>query len=180
MSTWQDNLVLTLRVLIGDFNAPQKNTDTYLESVLVAAGILVDNDVDLSTDYVFDIYAISMTPDPVEINDTIAQALLPLKAACILNQSQFQTALGQGIKVRDGDSQIDTSVSFVGYRDILKYGPCASYESLKWQIQSAGAMENVGSAVYSPYRGLNDNPIDTITWFYDDFIARVNQFNCRR
>ena len=180
MSTWQDNLVLTLRVLIGDFNSPQKNTDTYLESVLVVAGIMVNSDIDLSYDYIFDIANVTITPDPIDNGDITVQALLPLKAACLMNQSSFQTALSQGIKVRDGDSQIDTSVSFLGYRDILKLGPCASYESLKWQIQSAGAMENIGTAIYSPYRGVNDTPIDTITWFYDDFIGRINQFNCRR
>ena len=164
---WETDLVLTLRVLIGDLNAPQKNTDAYLQRVIVAAGIFVNNEIDLSNDYVFDIANVTITPDPVEIGDTVAQALFPLKAACIMNQSQFQVALGQGIKVRDGDSAIDTSVGFRGYRDILQYGPCASYEKLKWQIQAASSAENVGGAVLGAYRGPNDSPIETVSWFYD-------------
>lgn len=174
--TWDVDLVLVLRVLIGDLNAPQKNSDSYLQRVLVAAGIIVNVEVDLPEDYVFDISDVEITPDPIVIGDTITQALLPLKAACILNQSQFQTALGQGIKVRDGDSAIDTSVSFRGYRDILEFGPCKAYEQLKWQIESAGSSA-IGGAVLSPYRGPGDVPVDTVTWFYNEFATILNN-NC--
>ena len=55
MSTWDIDLVLMVRVLIGDFLSPQKNTDTYLQSVLVAAGILVNNEIVLPNAYIFDI-----------------------------------------------------------------------------------------------------------------------------
>ncbi len=173
---WDTDLVLTLRVLIGDFNLPQKNSDTYLKSVLVAAGIIVNNEIDLVNDYIFDIGNITITPDPIDISDIVIQALLPLKAACILNQSQFQIALGQGIKVRDGDSQIDTSVSFGGYKDILNLGPCKSYEQLKWQIQSSN-IGVIGNAVMSPFRGPNDSPVDTVLWWYNDFASYLN--TCR-
>lgn len=173
MSTWDVDLVLTLRVLIGDFNAPVKNTDSYLKSVLVAAGILVNNEVDLVNDYIFDIANITITPDPIDIGDIVIQSLLPLKSACILNQTDFQIALRQGISVRDGDSMINTSVSFGGYKDILQLGPCAAYERLKWQIQSSN-IGNIGGAVMSPFRGPNDSPIDTVLWWYDEFASYLN------
>jgi len=171
--SWETDLVLTLRVLLGDLNAPQKNTDSYLQSTLIAAGILANNEIDFTYDYVFDIAGNTITPDPVDIGDAMAQAVLPLKAACILNQSQFQTALGQGIKVRDGDSAIDTSVSFGGYKDILRYGPCAAYDKLVWQIKLTNS-GTVGGFVLSPYRGPNDAPINTVSWFYDEFYTYFN------
>jgi len=174
--TWDIDLVLMLRVLIGDLNAPQKNTDAYLETVLITAGIIADSEIDFSYDYVFDISDVTITPDPVVIGDVVAQAVLPLKAACLLNQAQFQQALGQGIKVRDGDSAIDTSVGFRGYRDILQYGPCAAYEKLKYQLQT-NSSALAGGAVLSPYRGPNDTPINTVSWFYDEFYSSLS--NCR-
>jgi hypothetical protein len=173
MATWDVDLVLVLRVLIGDLNSPQKNSDAYLQRLLITAGIIAQNEIDLPFDYIFDIENITITPDPIEVDDILTQALLPLKAACILNQSQFQIALSQGIKVRDGDSAIDTSVGFRGYRDILQFGPCAAYAALLWQMQSANS-SNIGGAVLSPYRGPNDSPIDTVSWFYDEFFSTIN------
>lgn len=167
---WETDYVLMLRVLINDLNTPQKNTDSYLQQVLVCAGIYVQNDIDLTYDYVFDVGASTISPDPLTSQDYILQALLPLKAACILNQGSFQTAIGQGIRVRDGDSMIDTSVSFRGYRDILELGPCASYDKLKFQIQAA-SVEAAGF-VLSPYREPDVQGYDTIAWYYDE-VARA-------
>ena len=119
---WTDDLVLMTRVLLNDLTEPYRQSDAQLQRTIVCAGILVTKDVTLSQVYSFDITNLTIMPDPVASGDTVAQALLPLKAACIVNQGQFQQALGQGIKVRDGDSMVDTSVSFRGYRDILEHG----------------------------------------------------------
>jgi len=75
-------------------------------------------------------------------------------------------ALGQGIKVRDGDSAIDTSVSFRGYRDILELGACAAYERLKWSLL---ASSGVGKAVLGPFREPGGSALSTISWYYDQF-----------
>jgi len=156
--TWDINLVLMLRVLINDFNAPQKNADEYLKRVLVAAGIYVSSEVELPNDYIYDIDAVTITPDPLLVGDALSEALLPLKAACIINVGDFQKAVGQGIKVRDGDSAIDTSVSFRGFKEILESGPCAAYDKLVWDIQllnAAGVGGTLG-AVMSPFRGPDE------------------------
>lgn len=166
--TWDIDLVLMLRVIINDLNSPQKNTDLYLQRILVTAGILMNNEIDLPFDYIFDISAVTIDPDPVIEGDTITQALLPLKAACVMNQADFRIAVGQGIRVRDGDSAIDTSVSFRGFRDIIEIGPCASYEKIRWKLQASGA--NAVGAVMSPFRGPNETRriFETISWYYDN------------
>lgn len=167
--SWATDLVLMTRVLVSDISAPQTYADEYLQRVLVTAGIIVDAEIAFSFTYVYDMSAITIVPDPVTSEDSTFMALVPLKAACILTQGEFKQALGQGIKVRDGDSAIDTSVSFRGYRDILEMGPCAAYEKLKWSLLASGASVLVGKAVLGPYRESGGNAQSTISWYYDQF-----------
>jgi len=165
--SWNTDLVLMVRVLISDIATPQTYVDEYLQRVLVVAGIMVDAEFTFDYTYSYDIGELTITPDPVISRDPLFMALIPLKAACILTQGEFKQALGQGIKVKDGDSAIDTSVSFRGYRDILEMGPCAAYEKLKWQLL---ANTGVGKAVLGPYRIPDSNALDTISWYYDQFV----------
>ncbi len=172
---WDTDLVLMTRVLISDINAPQTYTDEYIERVLITAGIIADAEITFGYNYVYDISALTITPDPIASEDPIFIALVPLKSACILTQGEFKQALGQGIKVRDGDSAIDTSVSFRGYRDILELGPCAAYEKLKWSfLASGGATGSVGKAVLGPYRAPGGSALSTISWYYDQFALGVD------
>ncbi len=172
---WQTNLTLMVRVLINDLALPQKNTDDYLQQVIVTAGIIVDPEITFPFDYSYDIEAVTITPDPVVKNDIFFQSLVPLKAACIITQGNFQTALGQGIKVRDGDSAIDTTVGFRGYRDIITLGPCLSYENLKWKIESSRS-RSVGSAVMTPFREPDiQSPISDMNSFFDSMAVFLNR-----
>jgi len=168
---WDSDLVLMVRILIGDHNSPQTHEDDYIKSVLITAGIMVDAEIPFSYDYIYSLSDSTIVPDPVTSDDQIFMALVPLKAACILTQSDFKNALGQGIKVRDGDSQIDTSVSFKGYKDILELGPCAAYEKLRWSLLASGEASSVGKAVLGPNRVPGNNAYDTITWYYDQFVT---------
>lgn len=167
--SWKTHLTLMTRVLVSDISSPQKYADEYLYRVLITAGIMVDAEVAFGYTYSYDIDAMTISPDPIDSIDHIFMALVPLKAACILVQGEFKQALGQGIKVRDGDSQIDTSVSFRGYRDILELGPCAAYEKLKWSLMASGGIPGVGKAVFGPYRISSGNAMSTISWYYDKF-----------
>ncbi len=174
---WTTDLVLMVRVLVSDAASPQTYTDEYLMRVLITAGIMVDAEIPFSYDYAYSISDLTITPDPAINEDSIFMALVPLKAACILTQGEFKQALGQGIKVRDGDSAIDTSVSFRGYRDILELGPCAAYEKLRWSLLASGAIAGgagVGKAVLGPYRAPGGNALTTISWYYDRLASCVN------
>jgi hypothetical protein len=171
---WDTDLVLMTRVLISDITAPQKYSDEYLQRVLVTAGIIVDAKVTFPYDYTYDISEITISPDPVTSEDSAFMALVPLKSACIITQGEFKQALGQGIKVRDGDSAIDTSVSFRGYRDILEFGPCAAYQRLEWSLLASGGNGLVGKAVFGPFRESGGTGLNTISWYYDWFSGAIN------
>ena len=170
---WNIDLVLMTRVLINDINTPQTYVDEYIQRVLITAGIMVDAEIPLSLDYSYNISALTISPDPVVSGDSVFIALVPLKSACILLQGEFKQALSQGIKVRDGDSAIDTSVSFRGYRDILELGPCAAFEKLKWSLLASGKASVVGKAVLGPYRTPGGNALSTISWYYDQVALRT-------
>jgi hypothetical protein len=156
---------------------PYTHSDDYIEQVLVTAGILVDAEITLGETYTYDITGPTISPDPVTEEDYLAIALFPLKAACILLQGDYRTAIAQGIKVRDGDSAIDTSVSFRGWSDILTLGPCKSYNNLVWKLQSTGATGAgvIGGAVVGPYRSSGDNITLAIEWFYNDLSSTLTR-----
>jgi hypothetical protein len=168
---WTDDLVVMLRVLINDLGEPQKYVDAYLQRVIVCAGVLVRKDIELPYSYSFNVGNVTISPDPVLVGDETTQALLPLKAAGLINEGNYMTAVGQGIRVRDGDSAIDTSVGFAGYRDIIRLGPSAAYERLRWQLQASSA--SAGGAVVGAYRAPGEYTPDSIAWFYDDLAVRT-------
>ena len=181
MSAWEDELTLMVRILANDTSAIPRNTDAYIQQVIVTAGILVDADIDFIVNYTFDVTDTFISPDPIAMLDQTFRALVPLKAACIIQTGDFQDAIGQGIKVRDGDSAIDTSVKFRGFKDILTLGVCKSYELLKWQIQATGSTTGkIGGVALSPYRGPDVIGLDTISWFFDRFALNLDPLGNRR
>lgn len=163
---WTSDLVWMTRVLINDLTTPYKNDDANLQRIIVCAATIVCQDVELDYDYTLDITNLTISPDPTDVQDGIFIALVPLKAAAIINAGQYMTAISQGIKVRDGDSQIDTTGSFSGYKDILTLGPAKSYETLSWQIAAGRSAAIVAKAVLGPYRS-EDDPVATVWSFYD-------------
>jgi len=178
---WEYDLVLMTRVLVNDLNTPQKHTDAYIQQVIVTAGILVETDVELDYNYVIDVSGVTISPDPVTEQDLMFQSLVTLKSACILTQGDFRQAVSQGIRVRDGDSMVDTSVGFRGYRDIITLGPCASYEKLKWDIQSGKSdgrsAGSVGGAVMSPARAPDTSSLISDVGLFFDSIALSLGYN---
>lgn len=145
-----ETLISIVRTLIGDFSSTEIFDDERIQIALAVAGIIVSRETSLGRDYEFDTVFGDITPDPVDEGDYDAVALFALKAACILNQNQYMSGVRAGIRVRDGSSEVDTTGSFGGYKDILNMGPCASYMALlkKITINSSGAG---GRAVLSPY-----------------------------
>ena len=149
---WQDVLTPMVRVLIGDDTDTQRFDNARIEQAILVAGLLVTKDYKLSHDYTFDFSAVDISPDPTVVNDTEAIALFGLKAACMLNLNAYQAAVSTGIRVRDGDSEVDTTGGFKGYSDIIALGPCGAYSKLLASLNNSRAM-NVGRAVMSPFGG---------------------------
>ncbi len=149
---WELSLVIMTRELIGDTDSSNYvYTDARVQSAIVTAAIISSQEYTYINSYIFDLETPEITPDPTDIStyDQAAIALFSLKAACILNMNSYQSSVKNGIKVRDGDSEVDTTGGFKGFQDILKLGPCASYEKVLSGLSSQ-AIGTFGRAVMTP------------------------------
>jgi hypothetical protein len=147
---WQDEMIITTRVLINDLDTPYEFSDDRLEQILVVAGKYLQIDVDLNYVYTIDIVNKEITPDPTSNNDNVFTSLACLKAACIIDQSNLRTkAALEGIRTALGSANLSFGGSLTGWQSIIDKGPCALYEQITsyWDIKEATAW----AAVLSPF-----------------------------
>ena len=119
---WEIELVAITRVLINDLDATQVFTDARLQQTVSTAALMVAQEIDLGQAYtITGSPSGTIDPDPTlaDTRDDIATILFPLKAACIIDQNRLQGSTSNAIRIRDGDSEIDLSVGFRGFRTIL-------------------------------------------------------------
>jgi hypothetical protein len=158
---WQTELVEFLRVLVNDTGSVSYTSDR-LTKVLLVAGIQVLQELDFQYDYVVNVSASTITPDPcsASIRDDAFINLVCLKAACIVERGDAAIAAKQGIYVKDGSSAIDLRGSLQGKLKLIEKGWCAVYDEakLQHQLNNSGAYSGVpGAAVLTPFR-LEANP----------------------
>lgn len=147
---WQDEMIITTRVLVNDLNTPYEFSDDRITQILVVAGKYVQFDVNLDHLYTIDVVNPSITPDPTLDNDSIFISLTCLKAACIVDQGTFRTkAALEGISTSLGAARLSFGGSISGYKDIIDHGACALYDELTshWDVRNASAW----AAVLSPF-----------------------------
>lgn len=178
--SWETNLVLAVRTLVNDLGSTQQFSDSTIERAIVVGGLMVANEYNFSTDYTFDLSTPDLSPDPTDTDtlDNIANALFILKASCILNINSYQGAISGGtigIRVKEAESEIDTTGSTKGYDSILKNGPCMSYQNMLHKLTTDKSM-GLGQAILTPYSdGTSEytragaNGIWNIRNFFDNF-----------
>jgi hypothetical protein len=149
---WQTDMVLMLRSIIGDLDAA-KYTDARLQQVLVVGAYNVQNDATFPNTYTANVGAVSLSPDPVDLNDSNFTVLTVYKSACILVGSEVKTESANAISIKDGPSAIDlrgVSGSLTSlYKDL-----CAKYDDLlnSYRYESGnGDGTPVGTAILGPY-----------------------------
>jgi hypothetical protein len=157
--SWQAEITTIVRYLVDDVDATQTYSDGRLETTIVVAAQQVQDDLDFINVYAADIPGTGISPDPTTpTRDNTFINLVSLKAACMIDKASYRTAIGQGIKVKDGSSSIDTTGSFGGHQFLLENGNCAEYETAKLEYKMypgegyAGGVP--GEAVVGPYRTL--------------------------
>ncbi len=111
-----DELVMTLRVLIGDVTA-SKYSDLDLKRLLAVASNFVTKEVDLNYTYTItvDIPSINPMPDDREFINLVSQ-----RAAIILLESELRDMARRSISITDGPSKIELTNVFKNTDSLLK------------------------------------------------------------
>lgn len=170
--SWDTELTVIARVLINDLGDTPTFTDARLQQTIATAALMVAQEIDLGQTYTISVSPSGIiSPDPtlVGTKDDIAVVLFPLKAACIIDQNRLQGAAGNAIRIRDGDSEIDLSVGFRGFRDILEFGPCNSYKILLRDIETSRAF--IGEGILGPFR--SDELVVSVPGLFDNVSNRL-------
>jgi hypothetical protein len=110
--SWDTEMVTMVRYLIGDVDP---DTPTYdddrLSTLILLASFQVKLDAGFIHSYSVNLDNGTLTPDPTGAGgvarDDSFMSLVSLKASAILSENEFRTYGGQGIRIKDGESEID-------------------------------------------------------------------------
>lgn len=152
---WSDIAIPMLRVIINDSSSPYTYSDDRLTSILMAAGVLINQDIKFDGTYTVDYVNETITPDPSTDLDFLT--FLIIRAACLTDFSTFRTkAVLDGLSAKMGPASLTVSDNLKGFKDLLVLGPCKTYEDMKndYVFGSGGLCQ----AVLSPFIGNNFNP----------------------
>ena len=152
MAVVSDTMVLILRERIGDTDSSNYTyTSNRLKNLLAVSSYLLCQEVEFATVYTINIAATGITPDPFVAPDKNFIALTTLKAACMLETSEFKDKAKCASKVSDGLSSIDTTKQADGYKSYMDtdYNNCALFEQIKDEYVMGNY--NAGEAILGPF-----------------------------
>jgi len=155
--TWIDNILLALRVLLGDMNK-EKYSDESLQNNLVVAAQFVSMDTKHIKQYnVF--LPFDILPSPEDDKDFLL--LTTLKSACMITNSEFRTMLNNGggkrITMKDGMSEItvDNGLQLTTLSKITS-DLCTKYAEALFQY-NLGQSGEMGVVILGPHTDNNLN-----------------------
>lgn len=158
---WEIEIPIIVRNLINDLELVPTYSDSRINQLAVVSAQYVLSQANLPINYVIDIVAKTITPDPSapDTRDSDFIGFIALKSSCLLDQSTFRTKSAlEGIKTGLGPASLSVSGSLSGYKTILEDGqsPCRLYEKLilEYNIGNATAVR----AILSPFVGNKFDP----------------------
>jgi hypothetical protein len=172
LEPWAGATINMLRVVIDDnaYQGSYKYTDTRLRQVLVTAAMYVCQEITFDTTYTIDVIDSTISPDPYTNDDKIFMNMIVLKAACLIDHSNFrQRSFTAGLEAKCGPATMRTLNHLQGFKDLIELGPCNMYEKLKEEQQFGGdALNSVVHFILSPFVGDDFDPISTFNTYYDN------------
>lgn len=114
MSSWDEELPLVVRDMVGDTSASPKFTDEDLQGLIVSAARAVSAVAPFLNQYTTNRDDLTIVPDPTVAltRDDWFSLLICEKAACVLTRGQLIKTAGQAIRVVDAGSEIDLRDAF--------------------------------------------------------------------
>jgi len=159
MSSWDDYMINVARTQIDDWGTTQVYSDDDLKRKLfVAAQQIYWMATPVAPfDYTYeftmpsgDVSTWDITPDPIYTSKDDEFVLLwSMKFLCDQVKYGMVKSAGNAIKIKDGDSSIDTSAGLGGYKELLANdnGPCELF-SQAWTNYTTG---NFNAQFYSNF-----------------------------
>ena len=95
--------------------------------------------------------------DAGAVTDSVGDIVL-LQTECIIAKSLRRTAVSKGIRVKDGDSSIDTTASFDGHNDIVE-DVCGELDKAILDYQVADPDGESGAATFGDLITYDDQEI---------------------
>jgi hypothetical protein len=96
--------------------------------------------------------------DAVAVSDSIGDIVL-LQTECIIAKSLRRAAVSKGIRVKDGDSSIDTTASFPGHDNIVT-DICQELESAIVGYRASDPDGEAGAGTFGDIITYDNSPID--------------------
>jgi hypothetical protein len=153
--SWQNTSLIMLRTMLNDAGCDGNNTYTTqrLEDLLITSAYFLPIDINFKSDYVVDVGAYSITPNPIDQDDGKEFiSFMVLKAACLADEGAFRNAaLLQGVSARLGPASLQTGAYGAQLAVLLNEGPCKSFEELKKAYNFGYKGAQIIRAVMSPF-----------------------------
>lgn len=175
--SWQTEMTAIVRTLINDLGPNYTYTDLRIRQSIVVAAKYVQFDVVIDPLFNIDVANLTISPDPTadETTNQVFISLTCLKAACLIDQSNYRTkAVMEGIRAALGPASLNVSGNLVGWKEILAHGACAAYDAFTehWDVANATAV----SAIFSPFIGNKFDPQNLQNPSYDYSRFEGNQY----
>ena len=159
---WQAVLTNRLRAYLGDLDSVDY-TDAKLQLYISLGAAAVISEVALiTTDFVIDTSAPSITPDPTTDSsiDIGVSNLFVLKAACIVSMSELRKDKAKyGIKIKDENTSYDGTATLKSMLDATKIY-FDNYEKARWDWEKGNKLSL--RAIFGPYESANLGNISLI------------------
>lgn len=132
-----DEVLPTLRVIIGDDESPYTYNDTRLTDILYSVAKLLVAELPFDTQYTVTLSTQTISPSPEE--DIFFTTLLPLKAAVYISNSEYKAAALSSGSVVDGPTTIDLGSSATSLLARMK-AVQSDYDKAKLQYSVGNAI----------------------------------------
>lgn len=148
---WDDEMPTILRVTIQDTGATPLYTDDSLAQMILVASLSLQAEIAFLQKYVPNLPNGSLKPDPTLAanRDDPFINLCCVKAALLLVMGEIKSFARQGIRIRDGSSEIQLQRDPAGLK-LLYDAYKAQYDDALYAYKTGG-VEGLGEIITSPY-----------------------------
>jgi hypothetical protein len=117
--TWQSEMTLLVRGLIGDITSPYAYSDNIITEYLIYAAHFNIGEITFETTFTIDIVAQIITPNPITpTRYTLFINLTCMRAALLILGGEIKIAASNAVSVKDGPSELNFTKVYSAKNDL--------------------------------------------------------------